>query len=408
MSKVRKYSACLQNTDRAGIVRVRTDDTEDDYRKRLGGMHRRLARQKHEPHVEIGDVIDDVVGRAANLKTASFNLYRAVFFQGLRDDYDNGRLTEAEAIALTKRLDAVNTTRIGSCVKSKRTSAGRRRHIRPEVVSSLAAAASRRTGATMQNLSEMLEYGVMVGLRPCEFIGAKLDGRELTVRCAKFSEENQRGLAPQRPLILLDAFDEADLERLGGLFARLAVELEAAKGDRELLVRRYAEAFHRIRVEVPAAGRTSLYTARHQFRANMVRAGFSAAEIAAAMGHASAQTNSAHYGRGNKGWRPVFGEKPIDVPAKLVARVRVGARAKAKAAAEQRARDLVGGESKAALLLPSESCGRRDEVAKLPQQRSHSNAMLGTSKSSKAGDEHELDAKEANTPMGSTVPEALI
>ena len=215
---------------------------------------------------------------------------------------------------------------------------------------------------------------------------------------SKFAPCSQRGLAPQREVILLDKFDEPDLERLVGLFARLAAELAAVNGDRERLVRRYADALRRIRAKVPAAARMTLCTTRHQFRANMARAGYSAAEIAAAMGHRSAQTNTGHYGRGNKGWPPVFGTKPIDVPAKLVARVRPGARAKAKAAAEDRAITSAGPETKTALLLSNSSSVRRDIVTDRIQPRPDSTWEHDDTLPYGSEIEHELNAENMRAP----------
>lgn len=334
---MRKCPSFLEGVDLAGIVRNRTPETEAAYRVRYEGKAKTLARQKGVPHVDVDEVIGDFISRAAYLKKSTFYLYKAAIFQALRDEYGAGTLTDAQARTLSRLLNAIDTKAIGSKVTSKRTSAGRRRHIRPEVQSSLVTVLSAKPHSTSQILADIIEYGPAIGIRPCEFFGAELEGTTLWICAAKVSRANERGLDKRRPIELRDAFDEADLERLANLFARLDFELKAVDGDRIRLVRRYAAALRRVRGKVPAAKQVTMYTGRSQFRANLARAGYPPTEIAALMGQASAQTNGDHYGRSNRGWRPIFGSRPVDVPAKLAARVRPGARTKAKLAREKRA-----------------------------------------------------------------------
>jgi hypothetical protein len=52
------------------------------------------------------------------------------------------------------------------------------------------------------------------------------------------------------------------------------------------------------------------------------------------MGHASAGTSEAHYGRTSRGWYPRDSHRPVSVPAEMISRVRPGARAKSRAAYE--------------------------------------------------------------------------
>jgi hypothetical protein len=331
-----QYPACLEGTDLAGVVRVRTSETEHAYRVRYEGRARQLAKNRGEPHVGVEDVIHHLAGRAAYLRPATYYLYKASAIQVLRDDFDAGTLSAERAEKLTQPLRDLDSKLIGSSVSKKRTSAGRKRHIGPEVHARLIAVAAFNHHPTSQNLAIMTEYGVDLGLRPCEYIGAELEGRTLWIRAAKVSGVNARGLDERRPIELLDAFDETDLETLSGLFARLNVELAAAGGNRTKFVRRYAATMRSVRRQVPKAKGVTMYTARHQCRANWARAGYPSAEIAALMGHGSEQTNKDNYGRTNKGWTPEWGSKPIDAPANLTARVRVGARAKAKLARERR------------------------------------------------------------------------
>jgi integrase len=327
---------CLESADKAGIIRHRTPATERDYRLRYAGMARTLARQQGVPHVEVEDVIQDVLGRSTNLRRSTFYQYRAAIFQSLRDKYVAGELTDRQAISLSKRMSALETKAIGSKVTTVRTSSGRIRHMRPEVNGALVSVIAANPRPTAQNLADMIEYAPLVGLRPCEFIGARLEGTKLWIQSAKFSAQNERGLASRRQIELRDAFDEADLAILARLFARLNAEFEAAHGNRTRIVRRYAAALRLARSKVPSANRVTLYTGRGQFRANVARAGYSPEEVAALMGHASAQTAGSNYAPSSRGWAPVRGSRPVDVPAAQVARVRPGARAKAKVTGDKK------------------------------------------------------------------------
>lgn len=187
----------------------------------------------------------------------------------------------------------------------------------------------RKQSQTAHNLALMLDYGPVLGLRPCEFFGLRLVQRTLFIVSAKYSLENGRGLAEERVITLTEEFSQNDLLELGDLIAGLNEQLAAAGGDRAKLVKRYGAMLRGVRARVSSARLVTLKTTRHQFRANMSRAGYSRAEVSAAMGHLVTDT-SGNYGRTNKGWRSYPGYRPIEIPAELVARVRLGARSAAR------------------------------------------------------------------------------
>lgn len=329
-----EFPECLERADMAGVIRVRSRNTERDYRTRYAGMAKTLARKLGEP-VNVVNVIEDVRGRAASIKPNTFYQYCAVILQELRDAFEQGDLSADQAKGLVDRMVPVGGTAvIGSHAPSGRTSADRRRHIKRQTVSAIVTEASNRRSPTFDNLADLFEFGVKTGARPCELFGAKLEGRWLTICSAKFSEANERGLGNYRKIELLDDFDEYDLDGLQRLLSRLSKELSAVGGNRRLLVRRYGDALRVLRHGLPWAAGITLRTTRSQFRATLARAGYSRAEAAAAMGHGSEQTGPSNYGSTNKGWRP-NGSKPIGVSQESVRKVRPGARAKAKIASNQ-------------------------------------------------------------------------
>ncbi|MEH2506568.1 hypothetical protein V1290_005379 [Bradyrhizobium sp. AZCC 1578] len=329
------FPKCLQRPDLGGTVRVRSSQTEAAYRIRYAGWMKTLSGSLGIS-ANVVDVIDDLRERALSLKPNSYYLYRATVLQQLRDRFAAGDLTEQQVERLVRRMTPYEgAALIGSKAPRRRTSAGTRQHLRPASVGTLVTMAGARCHPTFDDLASLLEYGVKVGTRPCELIGARLKGRILSIRSAKYSAANERGIGEFRSIGLLDEFDDFDLDGLGRLLTRLAQKLESAGGDRTRLVRRYGDALRRLRRGEAWASRITLKTTRSQCRANLARAGYSPREIAAIFGHASAETAASHYGSVNKGWRPMPGRHPLAISDRALREVRPGARTKAKLARNQ-------------------------------------------------------------------------
>jgi hypothetical protein len=320
------FPACLRETDKSGKLRVRNTNTEEDYRKRYGGMAVTLAKKLGEPHVEIYQVIDDLRVRAPWLKKRSYYQYRAVILQSLRDLYRDGGVSDAEVESLVQRMKPTEEALVGSKINGK---SFRRRHFSPATRGALISILGQRDNETARNLADILDFGPEIGVRPCEFFGCRLKGRILWVSSAKYSEANERGIAECRPIELL-GFNDVELGELADLIARLNRELAAVGGDRTKIVRRYSAMMRRVRDFVPSASGLTIGSTRHQFRANLAAAGYSREEVAAAMGHAVVRTAEAHYGRKNKGWHPDKRYRPIGVPANIIACVRSGTRARSR------------------------------------------------------------------------------
>lgn len=331
-------AANLRRPDLGGVVRQRSPGTKRDYKARCEGWIKRLSRSRQEP-VGIVDLVDELCRKAPSIKPNTYFQYRAVLLQELEDGVVNGDMTLEQAKALVARMQPKEGVVVGVSAPAGRTSSDRLKHISEAGVAVVRTVANARGGRTYRNLADIFEYAIKVGSRPCELFGARLEGRTLIMRSAKFSPGNDRGLGHDREIILEDDFDDFDLNGLSELLYRLDIELAEVQGDRSRLVRRYGEALRVLRSElsndVPWAATLTLRTTRSQFHANIKRAGFTAAEAAAAMGHGSAETGASNYGRTNKGWTPLPGNQPIAVPQTAVVQVRVGARTKAKLARGQ-------------------------------------------------------------------------
>jgi len=331
---MRRFPECLERSDLAGIVRSRTPETEAAYRKRYAGMDRTLARKLNRA-VCVVDLIEDIRSRASHLKVCSFYLYRATILQHCRDEYEAGRLDEQEAEALVARLmPEGGWPSIGSKVSEVRTSAQSRKHVKPEGFGTLASFAYSKEYRTYQIVGGLLEYGPALLTRPRELLDAQLIGRHLTVRSAKWSTTNRKGTGEFRKIGLMDAVLDWELPDFRKLLALLREDMDEV-GDPTRLVRRYGGALRRLRRGVPWAIGITLKSTRSQGRANLARAGYNPFEIASIMGHASAETAASHYGKANKGWKPVPGRSPLAICIEELAKVRSGARAKSKIARQQ-------------------------------------------------------------------------
>lgn len=173
-----------------------------------------------------------------------------------------------------------------------------------------------------------MEAAMRVGVRPVEWVrGCTLQGLHpgrggiLRIPCAKgaFGTDGARirGLAEFRELNL-EGWPEAERS-----IVALWVGLRDTREGRAALLKAMAKRLRRVwDAEFGSLRpRITLYTARHQFVANLRAMGMDAVTIAALMGHSSDQTQRTHYGRGAYG-RAGGGVTPPLVPRWQVKLVR--------------------------------------------------------------------------------------
>lgn len=222
----------------------------------------------------------------------------------------------------------------------RRTSAGKSKSISPNDLATLTRElAQNRTAPWVSETLLWFKATILVGLRPSEWTGAELveaveladgtrqQGLFLRVKNAKATNGRAHG-----------EFRHLDLANLDGTGRRL-VETQLARtrqcrgpdgsaipfpeyyeGCRTCLYRWTRSVLGRGRKRYP-----TLYTARHQFRADHAARGRSLGEIAQMMGHAVDDTNMEHYGRKRNGSAERAVVEPFEPE---VARVRVVANVK--------------------------------------------------------------------------------
>ncbi|WP_419642403.1 hypothetical protein [Thiolapillus sp.] len=166
-----------------------------------------------------------------------------------------------------------------------------------------------------------LSAGIWTGLRPSEWrhaAYAERNGQRLfVVRNAKAT--NGRAHGRTRTLII-DNLTEEQVAQVKWLAAHLGAMNDMDYARCYLRCRKYLAGINKA-LWPRRKKRITLYSARHQYSANLKKAGATRAEVAAAMGHASIDTAGEHYGRrisGKRGQRMALpSEKDVRAVMKL-------------------------------------------------------------------------------------------
>lgn len=141
-----------------------------------------------------------------------------------------------------------------------------------------------------------LRSSVLTGLRPSEWVGASLKDNIMTVINAK--NTNGRAYADHRRLDIsgLNSAGKKGIERTIELINNGDYDYEIIyKSVRRRLGVLTARLWPKRKLQV------TLYSGRHQFRANCASAGFSKDDVAALMGHASIDSATAYYAQKSVG-----------------------------------------------------------------------------------------------------------
>lgn len=154
-----------------------------------------------------------------------------------------------------------------------------------------------------------IQATLYTGLRPCEWADAEFlisltfnDGEVLhdVLRVRNAKNTNQRSHGEYRHILLTDlSFEQKDL------IAKHLLALKSSTNSSGVLITpsQYYERCRKLLYRIiknlyPASKKhPSIYSCRHQFCADLKKAGYSRIEIAALMGHAVDDTAESHYGK---------------------------------------------------------------------------------------------------------------
>jgi integrase len=147
-------------------------------------------------------------------------------------------------------------------------------------------------------LLALVTVSPVLGLRPTEWVGARVDGLRLIVPCAKVT--NGRGLAAERPLVL-GGLHESIVLAVRVVIDLMPQALDAHGGNWRRVLKALAERLARA-CETATVRRLSLYSFRHVAIATWKARGLPPAVIAALAGHRSTRTARSWYAGGRDGW----------------------------------------------------------------------------------------------------------
>ena len=300
-----------RNGDVTGSDR-RSQKTVERYRYQAKCLMRRARRT--EVPATIADAIDLLIATAPTLRHSTCRQYRAAILQTLRDQFILGEVSIIRAAVYLRRLGLLDAAPLahGGRDLPIRCGAGRRRGLSQKLRRGTVLKLANCRLPMAQTLAKILAVGDAVGLRPSEWPNAWVQDDVLMIPSAKISDRMMRGLVSVR---------ELDLKPLGrnriNTIALICHEMQVhlrRYGSEEKIMARCGKLIRVYRTD----HLMTLKDVRHQFRKNAQSAGWSSAQIAVAMNHASAASQHA-YGRGAKGRR---GMKLPDIDHSLTRFVR--------------------------------------------------------------------------------------
>ena len=298
------YPCSLRQVNRAGRPFHRTQNTVEAYRYRFELLERNAHRyQRAEQPLDLFEITYHAVANAAELASNSWTQLRACLLQAYRDYFDLEQIDEDTVEALVGILKAHTKARAKRSEKPIlpiRTSAGRTKWIDQSEQDAINLQLS--PAHSVEGVLKVINrYGPRLGLRLSEWLTARPFRDDLIVQNAKFSEDNQRGLAPTRALRLTGAFSYHELRDLkfGLDRIRALVRRHGADSVKGML----HVCLHKAVAATGLTRKITFRTYRDQCRANMIADGHDRLTIAGTMGH-SAADSQLRYGitrRGRKG-----------------------------------------------------------------------------------------------------------
>lgn len=276
-------------------IPTRNDTTKAGYTRRMRSM---LARCRREMNLAPFEALDHrrfvgwLISKKPTWSRSGWRQHKAAAIYSLE--------LEAEKSAVAQEaLEALRPIDVEGCVrKSNKTSARKLKRFPMKDYRALDRWLTDHRGRWNQDLRRWLAAGLLTGLRPAEWAGARMieHGGEPALLVKNAKATNQRAHGPSRTVLLGGLTDE---ER--SLITR---HVEAARewamadsfpsfyhGCAAVLSRACQQMWPK-REQYP-----TLYSTRHQFSADAKASGLLPEELAALMGHAVDTTAGKHYGR---------------------------------------------------------------------------------------------------------------
>lgn len=265
----------------------RSEATRADYMRRGAGLVERYEGEtdtawQNDPL----RVVNWLAGMRPRIKAATFRFYRAALLEYLHGHAPREMLDGLRALSSAPCIDA-----------SIQTSATKAKQLPDDELHRIVDYLLKDRGRYDEMLALWLTCSRMTGLRPAEWSKAYLseDGDELVVANAKFSSTRAHGVERTLDISPMGADERELLERFLDALA-LVMDFEALQQACRRRLREVCKKLFPRRRTHP-----TLYSARHQFTADLKSAGYSQTQVAALMGHRSTRSAGRHYARGVSG-----------------------------------------------------------------------------------------------------------
>lgn len=275
--------------DCTGRIVTRTEATISCYRERYHSLCL-MAEREARTGGDIDEIIAWFCQQDDRWAASTVRQYRAA----LRCTLKMIRLHPS----VRERLERQVAKGPAPCISGpKRTSARKRKSLRPEEFTRIMDYLCITKRCYDELIRSFLGFGIVLFLRPSEYLQACIKGSILYVKNSKSTNGRGNGEYRARNLAPLG---EALIGKLDLFLRNLRKAVDAAGGWRVLhgrLAARLARVCRKLNIR-----RVSLYTLRHVGMAT-AKLHLEAREVAAAAGHASVETATSHYAKRRTGWR---------------------------------------------------------------------------------------------------------
>lgn len=201
--------------------------------------------------------------------------------------------------------------------RGNRTASKKLKKLPQAILGALQIALERGLGELDAFIYLWLRVGVSTGLRPSEWENATFNSSNFSLQVQNAKHDQYRGNGKNRTIIFDPMLHREEIDD---------IQKFLAQRDRFLKHHTFKKLHERARKRLwyiggvlwpRAMDRPSLYSARHQFAANMKKAGLSKREVAALMGHSSTRSATCHYARKRLGTEILPPSSPEDEVASV-------------------------------------------------------------------------------------------
>ena len=265
---------------------TRIPKTEEKYLDRANGIINRYKKDSGQTTVDIKTLVDWLVTvLQPTIVKSTWRHHRAAIAFYLEHN-DHG----SEAVVAVKKIDGLNCK-----TESVESSALKQKKLSNNDIESIASKLNAVKNKWDGLILSWIEAAIVTGLRPSEWETALLKGNYLIVQNAK--NTNGRTFGVER-ILNLSELDEFSYEAIEKFIHKLHFAMRVNGGNFLFIYTCCRQRLRAITIKLwpPKKKHPTLYSARHQFSADMKNI-LSMKEIAALMGHGTDATATEHYGK---------------------------------------------------------------------------------------------------------------